>query len=135
MHEALALFTLRVFLGILLVNQGRDKISSLRYDDLVNTVRAGFQNKGVDLSAALVRSMIYLNSIVELAVGFLLIIGLFKTIALYALAIDLLIVTIGFSLLKAMWDLKHMFPRLAILMLLLLLPEEWDIWTLDRYLQ
>ena len=67
----------------------------------------------------------------ELICGFLLIIGLFESIALFLLGLNLIVAAIGFSINTPMWDSKYVFPRLVLLLLLLIVPNTWDAWSLD----
>jgi putative oxidoreductase len=73
----------------------------------------------------------YYTSYTELICGFLLIIGLFRKYTLYLLAIDLLIVSFGHGLMEHIWDLQHVMPRAILLIILLLVPQEWDLWHAD----
>ena len=61
--------------------------------------------------------------------------GLFKYIALYMLGINLLVAAVVFSLIKPMWDMQYYFPRLVLVIALLLLPGDWDILTVDYLLK
>jgi hypothetical protein len=67
--------------------------------------------------------------------GLLLIAGLFRKITSYLLGIDLLIVSFGHGLIEPIWDLSHVIPRAVLLITLLLVPQEWDKWSLDLILK
>jgi len=45
--------------------------------------------------------------------------------------IDLLIVAFGFSMLNPVWDLRDIFPRLLLVVILLVMPAEWDVVSVD----
>lgn len=77
----------------------------------------------------------YYTSYVELIAGFLLILGLFRNYALYALASVLVIVSFGHGLVEPIWDLSHVMYRTILLVALLLLPEQWDVFTMDELRQ
>jgi hypothetical protein len=62
----------------------------------------------------------------------LLLLGLFEYAALYLLGINLLVAAAGFGIVTPLWDMRHAFPRLALLLLLLLVPQTWHCWTLDH---
>jgi len=79
----------------------------------------------------LIWSTAYYTTYVELVCGFLLIIGLFRQWALYLLALDLLIVSFGHGLLEPIWDLSHVIPRAILLIAALIIPREWDRWSVD----
>jgi putative oxidoreductase len=66
--------------------------------------------------------------------GLLLVLGLFRDVALYLLAADLAAVALMFSAMKAMWDMQFFFPRFIMVLLLLLLPSGTDRFCLDKLL-
>jgi uncharacterized membrane protein YphA (DoxX/SURF4 family) len=70
---------------------------------------------------------------VELIAGFMLCIGLKRDLALYLILSVLVVVTFGHGLERAVWDLHQLVFRLAMLVALLLLPAEWDIFRLDKW--
>lgn len=80
----------------------------------------------------LVWSTAYFTSYAELICGFLLIVGLFRKYAMYILCTDLLIVSFGHGIMEPVWDLQHVMARAALLISLLLLPEQWDRWHIDH---
>ena len=75
---------------------------------------------------------LFLTSWIEFIAGGFLILGLYKYACIYLLGIDLLFVVIGMGLIQPVLDLKHIFPRLILLIILLLLPEEADVFSLDH---
>ena len=131
-HEVVLTFILRVILGILFFFQGYDKVFKLG----ISGVRSFFREemRGKNIPDGLLGFSAYLTSYIELIGGALLIVGLFKTWALYLLGLDLIIVCGAFSLLKPMWDMQLLFPRLLLLAMLLYLPCEWDLISLDQLL-
>lgn len=66
---------------------------------------------------------------------FLLIIGFNRDYALYALASVLVVVTFGHGLVEPTWDLSHVMYRAVLLVALLLLPIEWDRFSVDYFLK
>jgi putative oxidoreductase len=74
------------------------------------------------------------TSFAEFIGGILLVTGLFSTIALAALGLDLILVVFAFTYLKPMWDMKHVFPRFILIVALLLLPDSHNNWSLDTLL-
>ena len=76
----------------------------------------------------------YYTSYVELICGFMLIVGIKRDWALYALASVLVIVTFGHGLAEPIWDVSHVLVRAVFLIPLLLLPKEWDVFSLDQLL-
>jgi hypothetical protein len=65
-------------------------------------------------------------------VKYLLIFGLFEYVALILLGINLITAAIGFGLNTPMWDSKYVFIRLVLILLLLLTPQDWHVWSLDN---
>lgn len=77
----------------------------------------------------------YYTSYVELIAGLMLVIGLKRNWALYALATVLVIVTFGHGLAEPIWNLSHVMYRATLLIALLVFPPEWDIYSLDWFLE
>lgn len=127
-----AAFVTRAFLGILFVMQAYDKIFILKMPSVFSTVNKEYEK--VHIPFWLTRTIIFFTSYVEFFAGILLVLGLYKYIALYALSLDLLIVAFSFSLIKPMWDMQHVFPRFILLITLLVIPPGWDQWALDYLL-
>lgn len=123
----------RLFLGILFFVQGYDKVFRVKVQNVYTTMLPSFNR--LNMNPSLVKIMAYLTSYIEFTGGFLLILGLFTQIALIILGIDLLIVAIGLGMLTPMWDMQHAFPRLILLLVLLILPEYWNVFSLDELLK
>lgn len=73
-------------------------------------------------------------AVVELLGGLMLVLGLGRDIALWAILSVLVIVTFGHGLEGAVWDIEQMIFRLALISLLLLLPAAWDRIRIDTLL-
>jgi uncharacterized membrane protein YphA (DoxX/SURF4 family) len=127
------LFFIRVLLGIIFFMQGYGKIVTTGINKVYQMFFKEFEN--TFLPKWLIVSTAYYSSYVELAGGFLLIIGLFRKYAMYLLAIDLLVVSFGHGLMKPIWDLSHVIPRAILLAALFLLPAEWDSWAADSLIK
>lgn len=119
----------RVFAGILFFFQGYDKLFKIKMPGVIDTFMADAYRRNI--SRPFVSLIAYYTSIVEFVGGVLLIFGLLTNYALYALGIDLLLVCFAFSFIEPMWDMKHVFPRFLLIILLLLLPLEQNILSLD----
>ncbi|MDO8998629.1 MAG: DoxX family protein [Bacteroidota bacterium] len=128
-HEIAAIFIARVFLGILFFFQGYDAIFNIKISNVIETYQNTFTN--VRMPRFLIVLATWFTSYTELICGFLLIIGLFEYVALFLLGLNLIIAAIGFGINTAMWDSKYVFPRLVLILLLLIVPETWDAWSLD----
>jgi putative oxidoreductase len=122
----------RLFLGILFFVQGYDKVFRVKVQTVYTTMLPSFNR--LNMNSTLVKIMAYITSYIELVGGFLLILGLFTKAALVLLGVDLLIVAIGLGMLTPMWDMQHAFPRLILLLILLVLPDYWNIFSLDELL-
>ena len=109
----------RCFLGILFVFQGYDKLFVVKVKNVVNAFHNETDRKHIPNFLLVFTS--YFTSITEFFGGILLITGLFHQIVPIVLAINLLVVAFAFSFLRPMWDLQHVFPRVVLLTLILLL--------------
>jgi putative oxidoreductase len=127
--EIIAAFTARVFLGLLFFFQGYDKVFNVKISGVIKTFEQPYRQTKLPL--IFLQTGAIVTSFIELIGGLMLIFGLFKYIALYLLAIDILIATAALSWMNPMWDLKFSFPRLALLIFLLVIPADWDQWALD----
>jgi putative oxidoreductase len=119
----------RLIVGFLFFIQGYDKIFKVGKNEVIAAIEPSFQKIG--LPTIFTKVFLFLTSWIEFIAGGFLILGLFKYLSIYLLGIDLLFVVIGMSLITPVLDLKHIFPRLVLLLLLLLLPAEADILSLD----
>jgi putative oxidoreductase len=124
-----AVFIARVFLGLVFFIQGFDKVFVVKMKNVIETFRFEFSNAPVPKSLYSITA--YFTSYVELIGGALLVLGLFKSWALYALGIDLLIVAIGMGMLKPVWDMDNVFSRLVLMIFLLIVPSAWDVISFD----
>ncbi len=121
---------MRLLLGFIFFFQGFGKVFKF---GLENVYKNFFLNSYSDLLPDfLLLITAYYTSLIELIAGLLLIIGLKTNYALYALASVLVIVTIGHGLKEPIWDLSHVIYRTALLIPLLLLPRNLDIYSIDN---
>ncbi len=130
-HAALLLI-LRLTLALLFVFQGFDKVFHLKMKKVAKAFQYELGNKHIP--RWIVFTAAIYTSYIELIGGLLLIIGLFKTYALYLLGLDLILVTAAFSIIYPMWDMKMVLPRLFLLGALLYLPQAWDVFSIDYIL-
>ncbi len=131
-QESFLFLVLRVILGILFFFQGYDKLVKVKISGVV----AFFEREMVNhkLPRFLLVFSAYFTSLAEFFGGGLLILGLFKTWAFYLLGLDLILVCGAFSMMKPMWDMSLLFPRLLLLAILLYLPAQADLISLDQLL-
>ncbi|WP_064967166.1 DoxX family membrane protein [Tenacibaculum ovolyticum] len=129
-NKQIAVLIMRLLLGFIFFFQGFGKIFKF---GLENVYKNFFLNSYSDLLPDfLLLITAYYTSLIELIAGLLLIIGLKTNYALYALASVLVIVTIGHGLKEPIWDLSHVMYRTALLIPLLLLPRNLDIYSIDN---
>ena len=129
-HEVSAALLARIFLGMLFLFQGYDKIFRMGVKQVVETIHTPLEDKGVPVFVSKIGA--YFTSYTEFIFGILLIVGFIKYYCLYFLGIDLIFAAFAFGIVEAMWDMKHIFPRLALLIFLLAVPSQWDIISVDR---
>lgn len=132
-NKTIALLTIRLLLGFIFFFQGFGKVFKFGVDNVYNN----FFAKAYDgiLPQFVLQATAYYTSYIELIGGFLLVIGLKRDYALYALASVLVIVTFGHGLTEPIWDLSHVMYRAILLIVLLLLPKDWDQYSLDTILK
>ncbi|WP_028888679.1 DoxX family membrane protein [Tenacibaculum ovolyticum] len=129
-NKQIAVLIMRLLLGFIFFFQGFGKVFKF---GLENVYKNFFLNSYSDLLPDfLLLITAYYTSLIELIAGLLLIIGLKTNYALYALASVLVIVTIGHGLKEPIWDLSHVIYRTALLIPLLLLPRNLDIYSIDN---
>lgn len=129
-HTIVAFFA-RTLLGVIFLMQGFGKVFTWGLDGVYNS----FKSYEESLPKFLVVFAAYFTSYAELICGALLILGLFKNYALYALALVLLIVSFGHGLSSPIWDLNNVMWRAVLLVFLLVIPQEWDKWQLDKLIR
>lgn len=127
--DAVAILLLRSVTGILFFFQGHDKIFNVKISNVVRTFYGPLTK--CHIPVVLLKPAIAVSSFLEMICGFFLIFGLFKTIDLYLLTANLILVALIFSSMKAMWDMKFFFPRLILIILLLFTLGIPDIISLD----
>lgn len=128
-HEIAGALIARVFLGLLFFFQGFDAVFRIRIQGVIQTIEEPMARMG--LPRFFIVSGAYFTSYVELVCGFLLAVGFAKYYAMYLLGMDLVIASVAFGLVKPMWDMQYVFPRLALLIFLLMIPSHWDVVSID----
>lgn len=127
--EVMAVLIARVFLGLLFFFQGIDAVFNIKIKGVIATIEEPLTSKGVPRFLIVLGA--YFTSYIELIAGLCLIIGFAKYYALYLLGFDLLIASIAFGIIKPMWDMRFVFPRLVLLLFILVAPSEWDVLSVD----
>jgi len=128
----MATLLVRVVLGILFFMQGYDKI--FRIGIGVTAEAASTPVTDRIFGKSIFKTAILISSWIELVAGALLIAGFQRDAALILLCVDMLAAGIIFTLIKPMWDMQFYFPRLAMLVFLMIIPPGWDIFNIDSLL-
>lgn len=132
-HETIMHLLVRVILGTLFLFQGFDKLFNIKVAGVTDYFREEMRQKSVP--PFLLSSAAWFTSLAEFFGGLLVMVGFMKTFALYLLGLDLIVVSLAFSMLKPMWDMSMVFPRLILLLIALYLPESSDLLSIDHLLQ
>jgi putative oxidoreductase len=128
-HEITAAFIARVFLGLLFFFQGYDAVFNIKIKNVIQAYEDSFASKGIPRFLTVAGA--WFTSFIEFIGGLLLILGVFQYYVLSLLGLDLIIASIAFGIASPMWDTKHVFPRLLLVLLLLIMPESWNLFSLD----
>ena len=132
LNRNIGVLTLRLLLAFIFFFQGYAKVFKFGVDNVYNNFfKTTYQDLLPDF---LIYSSAYFTSYVEFIGGIMLIIGLKRDWALYALAAVLVIVTFGHGLAEPVWDTSNVLVRALFLIPLLFLPKEWDKFSLDYLL-
>jgi len=128
----LAEFFLRTFTGIIFLFQGYDKLFRIKMPGVIQVFTADADK--FHIPKPLLSVIAWYTGIAEFVGGLFLLVGFFTTYALYALGLDLLLVAFAFSYMEPLWNMKHVFPRLLLIVTLLILPEAYSTICLDHFL-
>lgn len=120
---------LRLFCGVIFFFQGYDKLFKVKISGVIEAFRYEAQQKNIPPFA--LSLMAYYTSYCEFIGGLFLIVGLFKNYALLALGLDMVLVAAAFSYMKPVWDMKFVFPRLVLIILLMGMPGRWSVFSID----
>jgi|SRR5690554_92688 len=134
LNKAVSALTVRLILGLIFLMQGFGKIFSWGMEKVINADFFHGTFKGL-LPDFIIYATAYYTSYIELIGGFLLVLGFRTNYALYALASVLVIVTFGHGLAEPIWDLSHVMYRTILLVTLLILPKEWDTFSIDSMIK
>ncbi len=130
-QEAGFLF-LRVLTGILFLWQGYDKLFRLGIPRVKETFKQELRKTG--LPDWVYQSTATYSSVVEFAGGLCLILGLFTYPMLMLLAVNMLLVIVAHSLIEPLWNMRDVFPRIVLLVLLFFIPAQLNTLSLDYLL-
>lgn len=126
-----AIFIVRVIVAILFIGQGYDKL-----------FRIGLYQSGNAAADALhvlpfppfaVKLITAATAIIEFFVGIMLLFGILIVPSCYVLITGLLPITIAMSMKEPLWNMQHVWTRLVMLVLLLVLPVSVHTISLDHF--
>lgn len=127
--QPFAFAAVRIFVGMLFLFQGYQKLFIVKVDGVLQTYKPLLQQKGIPQIITI--GGIWLTSSAEFLFGLLLTIGMFTQLSLFALTVDVLLASTAFGVMRPMWDMQFVFPRFVSLIFLLLAPIEWNLFSLD----
>ncbi len=130
--EIIAFSIARIFLGFLFFFQGYDAVVKIKMRNVIDTYHVQFENKGIP--KWLIKTGVYFTSLTELLGGTLLLFGFGTYPALILLGLNLLVAAVGFGISTPMWDTRFVFPRLILIVFLLLAPLQWNLFSVDYFL-
>jgi len=131
-REEIAYLIARLFLGCLFLFQGYDAVFNIKIKTVVDTYNNQFANKGIP--KWLTSLGVWFTSLSELFGGLLLVFGFLSYPALYMLGLNIIVASIAFGISTPMWDMRFVFPRLLLILFLLLAPVAWNYFSLDHFL-
>ena len=134
LNRNVAVLTIRMLLGFIFLMQGFGKVVTMGVEQ-VYKADFFYGTFNTLLPDFIIQATAYYTSYIELIGGLLLVIGFKTNYALYALSSVLIIVTFGHGLAQPIWDLSHVMFRAILLVALLLLPQEWDKFSLDNLIK
>lgn len=129
--EELALLMIRVILGMLFLFQGYDKLFEVGIAATTNAIFDAMKNR---IPKSFVRFSVIASSAIELSGGLLLLLGLCTYPVVTLLGIHIILVSTAMSFREALWDMRFVLPRLILILLVLLLPDSWNLFSLDHLL-
>lgn len=119
----------RLFLGILFFFQGYDAVFKVKIINVIDTYQNTFYNNGIPKWITVAAA--WFTSLAALIGGVFLIIGFCEYLMLYILGLNLIITAIGFGINTPLWDTRFVFPRLLLILFLLIIPIQWDVISID----
>ena len=134
MNKSVGVLTIRLILGFIFLMQGYGKVFRWGVEDVYHADYFFGTFKDL-LPHFIIHATAYYTSYIELIAGALLVLGLKVNYALYFLASVLVIVTFGHGLAEPIWNLSHVMYRTMLLVPLLILPREWDRFSIDNMIR
>ncbi|MBK5285331.1 MAG: hypothetical protein JJE25_07990 [Bacteroidia bacterium] len=127
--QSSATLLVRLLVGILFLFQGYDKIFRIGINNVADAANTPFIEKF--FGRFVFRTSIQISSWLELLAGAILVAGFHRDEALILLSANMLVAGLVFTLIKPMWDMQYFFPRLILLVFLMIIPGSWDTFRID----
>jgi len=124
-----AYLLIRIILGIVFISSGYDKLMRIGIGKVKEEYALQLQK--YRMPAFVFSFTAFFSTWAELIGGILILFGLFKFIALSVLGIDLVLVTLAMVLLQPLYDLKLVFARLLLILILFVGNIGLDLFSLD----
>ena len=131
LNRSAGMLFLRLLLGFIFLMQGYGKVFDIGVENIYTGGFAAYE--ATWLPVFVLKLTAFFTSYAELIGGALLVLGLFRSLTYYMMALVLVIVTYGHGLMSPIWDLQHVFFRAALLAPLFFLPMHWDTLALGRF--
>ena len=131
--QSSALLLVRLILGMLFLFQGYDKVFRIGINNVADAASTTVTEKF--FGRTIFKTAILISSWIEMIGGTLLITGFQRDYALILLSADMLMTGLIFSLIKPMWDMQFYFPRLILLVIIMIVPESQDMFCIDHLLR
>ena len=131
LNKHIAVLTIRLILGFIFLMQGFGQVFTWGVENVYKMDFFYGTYKDL-LPDFIIHATAYYTSYIELIAGLLVVLGLKRDYALYALASVLVLVAFGHGLATPIWDLSHVMYRTILLITLLILPSEWDKFSFDK---
>ncbi|MCX8080371.1 MAG: DoxX family membrane protein [Bacteroidia bacterium] len=123
---------IRVLVACLFIFQGYDKLFKLGIGPVYQYFSEEFEK--INFHSGLSKTLISISSWVEFIGGILLLVGLFRIYVLEILLAEVVIISVFFSVLKPMWDMKFVWPRLVLIVFLIIIPSSWAKLSIDNFI-
>ncbi len=128
----IALLTMRLWLGGILIAQAYDKLFNIGIQNVSQVIE--FKISAFKLSPSFYKAFAAITSLLEFIGGILLVLGFLSVFAYSAIALDIVLISLAFSLTTPMWDMRHVFPRFIILIVLMFAGTQQDWFSLDYFI-
>jgi len=124
---------IRVLTGAIFIIQANDRFKNIQTDSIYDFFRSNFEK--LKIPRTLAEIFIHAVNVIELCCGILLMAGLYRNWVLLILLAEMCVISVFFTLIQPMWDMKYLWPRLVLVLFQLLIPDSWSIFSLDNIIK